>query len=298
MKKITHILLLLFFLNSFSSKAQYIPLVKDSAHWLIAVNPGAFGMFTYSSIFEYYSLGDTIVNSNTYKKVYKRGIQPISGYFAPYQSTSSYTLFALLREDTVNRKVYTIILPPGSPSCSSNQEVLLYDFFNLSIGDTLNSCTSYSLHPCPAITSIFPSTYGSYNTIIYEYGCSTPSRYYEGIGGWDGLFEEQLNSVVTLMWGYCIGSDVNCDIITSVKKIANNNFLSIYPNPNNGVFNIEIKDIGKTTIEIYNISGQLILQKSLNQNISKISLSNYPKGMYFIKVKMNNETMIQKIVYK
>ena len=204
-----------------------------------------------------------------------------------------------MREDTANREVYTIILPPTILNCPSNQEVLLYDFFNLSIGDTLNSCTSYSSHPCPEITSIYPSTYGFNNTVIYEYGgCPTTisNRYFEGIGGWDGLFEDQLNSVNTIMKGYCIGSDANCGIITGVEKLTNNNSLNIYPNPNQGVFNIEINNIENGVIEVYNISGQLLLQQNLNKNINQIDLVNQPKGIYFARITTQHETVTKKIV--
>jgi len=290
MKKIRQILLLLFLLNSFQGKAQtYYPLVKDSVHWLIARDPGAFGINTYGSIFEYFSIGDTIVSSTTYKKVYKRNIQSINNYYAPYQSISAYTLFALLREDTANRKVYAIILQSVILNCSTNQEVLLYDF-NLNIGDTLNSCTSITpLHPCPEITSITPAVRFGYNTIIYKLGnCNPYTLYYEGIGGWDGLFEDENFVITTALWEYCVGSDMNCGITTNIIESTNNKSFYIYPNPTTGI--IQIKPLNQLDflkeelhVSINNVFGKVVKHLYLN-SLDKIDITNLEKGIYFLKI--------------
>ncbi len=74
--------------------------------------------------------------------------------------------------------------------------------------------------------------------------------------------------------------------------------IAIYPNPNNGSFIIDINDIDTATINIYSITGQLILQKTLTQNTTKVDLLNSPKGIYFLKVKTANKTIVEKIVYQ
>ncbi|GAH13125.1 unnamed protein product, partial [marine sediment metagenome] len=47
-------------------------------------------------------------------------------------------------------------------------------------------------------------------------------------------------------------------------------------------------------VEIINISGKVIYQKS--GLIEQINLSGFPKGIYFIKVKVDKYVMVEKIV--
>lgn len=81
------------------------------------------------------------------------------------------------------------------------------------------------------------------------------------------------------------------------------NFLeiSIYPNPTDNLIHIDF-DLSTNSVnaefELLNITGKIILKKSLNQLSTQIDLSNYPKGMYFVKVESDKKAMIQKIVYQ
>lgn len=82
--------------------------------------------------------------------------------------------------------------------------------------------------------------------------------------------------------------DPNSDIIQrysnetlSNKKYVLENNLTIYPNPTNNIITINSKSpINK--ISIYNNLGQFI--DNLNLINHKISIKNYPKGVYFIKL--------------
>ncbi|PCJ26138.1 MAG: hypothetical protein COA97_06205 [Flavobacteriales bacterium] len=74
--------------------------------------------------------------------------------------------------------------------------------------------------------------------------------------------------------------------------------VNIYPNPNTGTFTIDLIDANNASIQIYSIAGQLVFQKSMIQNATQIDLSNYPKGMYIVRVKTNTATVVRKIVYQ
>ena len=70
------------------------------------------------------------------------------------------------------------------------------------------------------------------------------------------------------------------------------NTLKIYPNPNNGEFIIKSDKIIKGKIEISNYLGQIVEDIKINNNISKINLSNkIEEGVYFVKV-INNDKLI------
>jgi hypothetical protein len=74
----------------------------------------------------------------------------------------------------------------------------------------------------------------------------------------------------------------NCVGLQSINKNAIQ--ISVYPNPNNGVFVIDMNFEGNKTIEVYNISGQLILSKYINTLNQEINLIDYAKGIYYVKV--------------
>ncbi|MCK4663353.1 MAG: CotH kinase family protein [Bacteroidales bacterium] len=79
-----------------------------------------------------------------------------------------------------------------------------------------------------------------------------------------------------------------------------NNDILIYPNPTSGIINIEVMNNNKLSIEIINISNQLIYKNhyrnSIGNNIYEIDLSNIHKGIYFVKIYSNNFFTTEKIV--
>ncbi len=78
------------------------------------------------------------------------------------------------------------------------------------------------------------------------------------------------------------------------------NFVNIFPNPNNGSFNVSI-DLTKTNdidMVVYNIIGQEIVHRKILNSFGgtyNIDLSGEPDGMYFIKVSTATEKIIKKI---
>jgi hypothetical protein len=72
-----------------------------------------------------------------------------------------------------------------------------------------------------------------------------------------------------------------------------NNAYSIYPNPGNGQFNIDVA--GSFDVTISNAQGQMIYQGQINGN-AVINLSDQPEGIYFIKLTGETSTMIEKVI--
>lgn len=91
---------------------------------------------------------------------------------------------------------------------------------------------------------------------------------------------------------------VNINTVVGIEDILNNDKINIYPNPNNGIFTIEKNIDENTTLEVYNLSGQLILQKSFVGNTTQVNLTNYPKGIYLVKIIADNKVTVEKIVYQ
>ncbi|MGE0634993.1 MAG: T9SS type A sorting domain-containing protein [Bacteroidia bacterium] len=60
---------------------------------------------------------------------------------------------------------------------------------------------------------------------------------------------------------------------------------SIFPNPNNGVFTVLLSElIQGTSLQIADITGQVIMQSSLNSYQSSIDISGYSSGIYIVQV--------------
>ncbi len=72
--------------------------------------------------------------------------------------------------------------------------------------------------------------------------------------------------------------------------------VSIYPNPNNGQFVIDLPNAENVQIEVLTISGQVVyLKQSVNAH-NVIDLSGFDKGIYFVKLSNNKEVANYKVV--
>lgn len=67
--------------------------------------------------------------------------------------------------------------------------------------------------------------------------------------------------------------------------------IAVYPNPTTGKVVVDYKDV--QSVEVYNISGKLILT---THNTNHIDISDRPSGIYFIKVSTKNSNHILKLV--
>ena len=123
-----------------------------------------------------------------------------------------------------------------------------------------------SINPNPIVTYATPGTYSPC------FQCNTPVNC--------------LSCVTIMVPGNGTGGTTN------INEKQNNSNISIYPNPTMGVFKIS-SDIKINSIEIYNILGE----KIFNQNYTnEINLSNYGKGIYFIKFYNGRNEYSQKII--
>jgi plastocyanin len=78
--------------------------------------------------------------------------------------------------------------------------------------------------------------------------------------------------------------------------------IAIYPNPSDGLISIEIKNspVQQTyNLNIFDISGAQILNTTLsNQLNNNIDLTDFPKGLYFVKINNGSALYTRKIIIK
>jgi photosystem II stability/assembly factor-like uncharacterized protein len=88
-------------------------------------------------------------------------------------------------------------------------------------------------------------------------------------------------------------------ITTSTKAILNseNNEISIYPNPASTSLFINFKTLSTTSyIEIINVQGQSIFREKTNDKYAFVNLSDYARGIYFVKVANETSILSKKII--
>ncbi|MBT3209574.1 MAG: T9SS type A sorting domain-containing protein [Bacteroidetes bacterium] len=92
-------------------------------------------------------------------------------------------------------------------------------------------------------------------------------------------------------------------IIVGINDLESNNLFSVYPNPNNGIFNIEIENsqIENVRIELINAQGQIVYFNDIQSVVShkeEVDASSLAQGVYYVKVISGSKVAIDKLIIK
>ncbi len=89
----------------------------------------------------------------------------------------------------------------------------------------------------------------------------------------------------------------NLDVASSVNNIDKGR-VSIFPNPNYGMFNIILNDeVKDASVKITDISGKIIFKETnLTDKQNTINLINVSKGIYFVYINFDNNVKVSKII--
>lgn len=79
-------------------------------------------------------------------------------------------------------------------------------------------------------------------------------------------------------------------------ELADEEDLSLYPNPASETLNILTDVEGDMAISIYNISGQLVYNGMLMEGTKSIDISYLKKGLYVVNIKVGGETFTNKLI--
>lgn len=269
----------------------YSPLAVENRFWILKkydlaeVAPGALSGFMYAVD------GDTVVNEQSYKKMYKYDLAgshpcetgPCFSFEIPYRITGQ-ELYALLREDLENRIIYAI--PFGNGEFCEPAEHVLFDF-SLQPGDSLNDCSTQAIWGNGLVDTIRTETiYENERRTIYTTGVMTylglppygEVRISEGFGFVNhGPFHFSENRAE--MYDFCEGTLESCNITyTGIQTIEKQPFITA-PNPTTGVFTIH-SELAIESLGLYDLSGRLLLK----ENSKEVNMTGFAAGVYILKI--------------
>lgn len=251
--------------------------------------------------------GDTLINDTLYNKLYTLSdtilsVENLQDYIGGFRQEGQKVWFR--------------------PAYWSYQDILLYDF-SASIGDTIWNNGGAHYNYSQQIVFGYGHEYSIIQGIDTENGIKTyfitrgtdqsPGKWYEGIGSNFGLFGSIVqfplagdtynlacfkhNDTVkyqnNLKCNKCFcggGGSGGID-----EKKYNTEWISIFTNPSKNLLAIEVqKPYSKIMVEIFDEQGSVVYKKeTLN---SPITLDAFMRGIYFIKLSVDDETITKKII--
>ena len=82
----------------------------------------------------------------------------------------------------------------------------------------------------------------------------------------------------------------------SIEDIDLDKLVKIYPNPTNNYLNIKSSTVTITKISIFDLQGKRMLIKT--NHLDNINVSNLNRGIYFLKLEMNQSVLMKKIMLR
>jgi len=95
---------------------------------------------------------------------------------------------------------------------------------------------------------------------------------------------------------------ISTNVCVGINQVADNNVISVYPNPNNGNFILSVtgQARGRVDMNVTNNIGETVYQYSYNKDVdeltSECSLTALAKGIYYVQVTTGSTSSVQKLV--
>jgi hypothetical protein len=288
---------LIAFLHSFSQVNVYLE--NDPVWYIETYNyPSGSDCSGTSDHFNYYVNGDTVINANSYKKIYKKGVLWLSSMgcllYNPTPYTNSSPSFFVRSS---GKKMFHV------GNGSDTTEHLLYDF-NLSLGDTLPvTFTNPSSNGNVIVTDIDTITTAFGPRQRFELNGPSGNQYlYEGIGATGGFIEDifpmylsgshellcfSLNDV-----RYVPSPGSTCDITTGISAYPDQGTLQVFPNPFQLQTTISLNHTADNAqFILYNGKGEKVKTLEFSGNKVMVTRDALKAGLYYYQITEGSGTV-------
>lgn len=314
MKNLLPLLIILFALNASAQSNVYHPFPEDTATWITDNYASICSGYCGSN---YYAMkGDTVINNQSYNKLYSRYGQfyyiipplfPNPGVVGANFSACSYA--GAIRQDSISKRVYFI-------DSTLTTDTLLYDF-NIAIGDTIQTWYTRVWVSDLLIVSAIDSVLikGSYHK-RFNFLNSTPGTnmsLIEGVGWTGDLLNGLLFSPDGAINLACFDGDfpgqqwlafnnecsvsLDCSITIGLKEEVKYKSLPVFPNPFNDKLNFIMANNQPAVITIYDMAYRKLLQQEF-MGVITLNTESFAKGMYLIEAVSKNGEMKTGVVVK
>lgn len=259
--------------------------MNDSATWKVDFFGYTIECFGHCYEWEYYIGGDTIINSNSFKKLYEK-------YHSIWNQQYSEGNVGAIRADSANKKVYY-----RSLSLNDTAEYLLYDF-DLNVGDTFPSTYLYQEGPFPVVDSIDYVQIANKNhkRFWFTNEAIDPAYLLEGVGSRYGLLDPLFGNFEggNLLTCFEVGEDFlfsaydtsfygcHVDIPLAIENPYNHSSIQIINNLSDDLLTIKNLTGDKISISLFDELGRVYLIQSSSENKFQFSTSPLVSGMYFV----------------
>jgi hypothetical protein len=73
--------------------------------------------------------------------------------------------------------------------------------------------------------------------------------------------------------------------VTAIDQISDNLYgLKVYPNPVSSELTIEVSEVEKFNLSLFDLNGKLLIQKKIEKSVEIIDMLNFIPGSYFLTV--------------
>jgi len=257
--------------------------------------------------FQYYSIGDTLINSGVYRKIFVNEVQDTNTCWIGgpgYLPVPGYV--GALKDDSLANKTFFVF--PNSTTDS-----LLYDY-NLTVGDKIKGIIAQFFNPYDTgvvltIDSVLINGQYRKRWNFSEGDAGGPTFIIEGIGTSAGLLEPlyPYNLEWTTRYLICVKdssqtyfasnhySKIGCNsLYTRAHELNLLNKFSILPNPfsDEAILRTD-QQLKNATATITNTFGQQIKQiKNITGKEIKIQRGNLSSGIYFLQLMQENKIIL------
>lgn len=94
-------------------------------------------------------------------------------------------------------------------------------------------------------------------------------------------------ATTTIIVSVCTGID---------SKIAGLSGIELYPNPNTGIFIIELNNGLNKTIQVTDLTGRIVLEDNTTSDKFNVNINTLVNGIYYVKVISNNAVEVFKVI--
>ena len=215
----------------------------------------------------------TSMQVTNYGYVYTTGIYVGSGDFD--QTTGTYTLSALGITDAFIHKMSTCPLPSPPNNTTNNTNQLICAGNSTTLSASGSGTLSWYAAPNSTVvlntgtTLVTPTlSAGTYTYYLEAKTCA--------------ISDPQTQITVTV------------SVCTGINKSTNEDQFLIYPNPNNGIINIEIEN--ESYIQVLDVLGKTVLESNLQKGNNTLNILHLSSGIYYFKIQQDGVSVIKKII--